>query len=816
MTFGPAVGNVGMYVAREMLISVPEDQRQAYLRMVEEISDLKYQLGVEVARQLPRLLAEGDPERVARYLGQVREVAAAGWKSGVEVAKQLPDLYDAPDETARRGLRRHRLPGHRRARPRTPRRPSWPTELDDLERELREMEPKVKRAQELRTQLAARDRRDEKRRKHAVELAAALPPILARLRPRYRPPYLDQVRQVAAADPEASLEAADTLLDLLNGERVSPEGAAEWVSRGLEVLERNKEVGRGYFRLGSKYALQVLEELKEGLALKSVARVLKLYATALSGQEVAIRGTNEMQAVDVYGADHIVLPPEMHFFEDDAQQLHRLQGGHRPRRRAHRVRHLRLLARTTSPRPGRAPAGALPRGVPREHPAPRARPTSPASTRSSPSRRWRGTCSTIVEGHRVDAAHPPRLPGHPPRHGPDPGRQRRAPAPTWPPSPTPRRWSRRSCSTRSALAPDRSGLAAGHPGADRPAPPAMHGRRRGGRGRARSATPPPSPPSSTLLIDEGLADPGARTSPDQRARGRGRARRPTPTGADAAAARPAVRACEDYEQLELPPFMTPVMEELVRPPSDAPVKREAEGAEPQPDGEGQKKEPRPRTSPPRTPTRPCSTTEAPGAARATRTRSPSSRLRSDEEAPAPPRRAADGRSDDAEGGGRTRPSQSGLGEVPQIEPEARGGRPRRAGLPLRRVGPQDRGLPPGLVHAHASTRQTRTQEGFVAATFHEFGGIVTQIRRNFQLMRPEALRKMRYQEDGDDLDTDGLVEYVVDRQARVAPTGRGSTSSATRATATSRPPSWSTCRARPTARSTAASASSTSRRRPSF
>ena len=179
------------------------------------------------------------------------------------------------------------------------------------------MEPKVKRAQELRTQLAARDRRDEKRRKHAVELAAALPPILARLRPRYRPPYLDQVRQVAAADPEASLEAADTLLDLLNGERVSPEGAAEWVDRGLEVLERNKEVGRGYFRLGSKYSLQVLEELKEGLALKSVARVLKLYATALSGHEVAIRGTNELQAVDAYGADHIILPPEMRFFEDD-------------------------------------------------------------------------------------------------------------------------------------------------------------------------------------------------------------------------------------------------------------------------------------------------------------------------------------------------------------------------------------------------------------------------------------------------------------------------------------------------------------------
>ena len=62
----------------------------------------------------------------------------------------------------------------------------------------------------------------------------------------------------------------------------------------------------------------MLDELKEGLALKSVARVLKLYATALSGREVAIRGTNELAAVEAYGDDHIILPPEMRFFEEDA------------------------------------------------------------------------------------------------------------------------------------------------------------------------------------------------------------------------------------------------------------------------------------------------------------------------------------------------------------------------------------------------------------------------------------------------------------------------------------------------------------------
>jgi hypothetical protein len=317
MTFGPAVGNVGMYVAREMLQAVPEDQRQEYLRMVEEVSELKYQLGVEVARQLPRLLAEHDPELVARYLEQVRDVADVGWKSGVEVAKQLPDLYDAPDDSladAYVQIVADATNGPSEDTEAT----EFGAELETLERELREMEPKVQRAQELRTQLAARDRRDEKRRKHAVELAAALPPILARLRPRYRPPYLTQVRQIASADPEASLEAADTLLDLLNGDRLSPEGASEWVNRGLD---RNKEVGRGYFRLGSKYALEVLDELKEGLALKSVARVLKLYATALAGREVVIRSAADVDMAEAQNLDNIVLPAEMRYFDEDEKNF---------------------------------------------------------------------------------------------------------------------------------------------------------------------------------------------------------------------------------------------------------------------------------------------------------------------------------------------------------------------------------------------------------------------------------------------------------------------------------------------------------------
>ena len=316
MTFGPASGNVGMYVAREMLASVPEEKRDAYLNMVEEVSGLKYQLGVEVARQLPRLLAEHDHDQVARYLTQIRRVADIGWKSGVEVARQLPDLFAAPDPTladAYVGIVSRATTGG----PEDASTTQMASELAALEAELREMEPKVKRAQELRTELSARDRRDEKRRKHAVELAGALPPLLARLRPRHRAVYLEQLERIAAADPEAALEAADTLLDLLNSERVSADGAVEWVGHGLGVLERNKEVGRGYFRLGSKYSLQVLEELREGLALKSVGRVLKLFATALSGRDIAIRSEEDAGGGEVYTSDHIVLPSEIRYFDDD-------------------------------------------------------------------------------------------------------------------------------------------------------------------------------------------------------------------------------------------------------------------------------------------------------------------------------------------------------------------------------------------------------------------------------------------------------------------------------------------------------------------
>ena len=83
------------------------------------------------------------------------------------------------------------------------------------------------------------------------------------------------------------------------------------------------------------------------------------------------------------------------------------------------------------------------------------------------------------------------------------------------------------------------------------------------------------------LIDEGLADPGRALREGEQP--------PPPEGApppEEGDPPPGGGGADDYEQMELPPFMTPVMEQLVRPPSDAPVKREADQAEGQEGGEG--------------------------------------------------------------------------------------------------------------------------------------------------------------------------------------------------------------------------------------
>ena len=51
-------------------------------------------------------------------------------------------------------------------------------------------------------------------------------------------------------------------------------------------------------------------------------------------------------------------------------------------------------------------------------------------------------------------------------------------------------------------------------------------------------------------------------------------------------------------------------------------------------------------------------------------------------------------------------------------------------------------------------------------------GLVTETRRQFELLRPEHFRRIKRLEDGEDVDLDQAIEFIVDKRAGVGPLGR--------------------------------------------
>ncbi|HEV3469824.1 MAG TPA: VWA domain-containing protein [Pyrinomonadaceae bacterium] len=62
-------------------------------------------------------------------------------------------------------------------------------------------------------------------------------------------------------------------------------------------------------------------------------------------------------------------------------------------------------------------------------------------------------------------------------------------------------------------------------------------------------------------------------------------------------------------------------------------------------------------------------------------------------------------------------------------------------------------------------RVRRGERSFVEMTRSRYRGVISSIRHQFQLMRPESLRRVPNELDGDDYDLNALIDYVVDRRA---------------------------------------------------
>src|SRR3989475_462623 len=100
----------------------------------------------------------------------------------------------------------------------------------------------------------------------------------------------------------------------------------KWYRGGMEVLAYNPEAARAYFAVETRKALEAIEEAASGVALRSVARVLKLFAEGLSGHPVTIRPLDESKG----DGSTIALPARMRRYptKEDNLRMYKVLTAH--------------------------------------------------------------------------------------------------------------------------------------------------------------------------------------------------------------------------------------------------------------------------------------------------------------------------------------------------------------------------------------------------------------------------------------------------------------------------------------------------------
>jgi nitric oxide reductase NorD protein len=77
-------------------------------------------------------------------------------------------------------------------------------------------------------------------------------------------------------------------------ERISPAQLDEWYHKGVEFLKENPDGGVAYFKLESQRAEQLLEALSSSIELERVRGLLGMYANALAGSEVQLQPVGDL------------------------------------------------------------------------------------------------------------------------------------------------------------------------------------------------------------------------------------------------------------------------------------------------------------------------------------------------------------------------------------------------------------------------------------------------------------------------------------------------------------------------------------------
>jgi len=126
-----------------------------------------------------------------------------------------------------------------------------------------------------------------------IAFLAAAPQLLARLPSEvWRLRVLRYAALVAERDATAALayvHRCPDIVAMLGDSLLSEEKFGEWFSSGMEILGYSAEGARAYFALETQKALASVEKATSGVALRHMQRQLKLFAQALCGIDVTIQ-----------------------------------------------------------------------------------------------------------------------------------------------------------------------------------------------------------------------------------------------------------------------------------------------------------------------------------------------------------------------------------------------------------------------------------------------------------------------------------------------------------------------------------------------
>lgn len=128
---------------------------------------------------------------------------------------------------------------------------------------------------------------------------------------------LEMIREIAAEDPESALAAFNSSAKALR--KVSLGQFEEWIEAGLETQKNGSaKARRSFFALETRRSNELLEESSDGLPLDSISTVLRIYVEGLTGKEVEIAPLAALPNESRIGDGRIIyLPSNVNEFGND-------------------------------------------------------------------------------------------------------------------------------------------------------------------------------------------------------------------------------------------------------------------------------------------------------------------------------------------------------------------------------------------------------------------------------------------------------------------------------------------------------------------